>query len=179
MTIAPTRESAPAPTPDPVEVLIKEARRRGRRHRLAVGLIVIAVLTAFVVAAIAFSVGASRKGAPANTKRTIPTPIVVRNAPRCPTSALLVSYEGTLAGTGHWNNLFTLRNASNHDCSIAGFPSVRFLASDGRAIWIPIGYGKGGCTRWGCGVGGLRYHGAFPRAILVAHTGVASFFIEG
>src|ERR1019366_4229062 len=104
MTIAPTRESAPAPTPDPVEVLIKEARRRGRRHRLAVGLIVIAVLTAFVVAAIAFSVGASRKGRPANTKRTIPRRIVVGHAPGCPTSEHFLPNGERRARAGPWNH---------------------------------------------------------------------------
>jgi hypothetical protein len=39
MTIAPTRESAPARTSEPAEVLIPEARRRGRQH-LVVGLLV-------------------------------------------------------------------------------------------------------------------------------------------
>jgi hypothetical protein len=179
MTVTPIKESTPVTGPDQVEVLIKEARRRGRRHQLAVGLVVLTVLAATVGAAVAFGTGPSRKAPPARTKGTVPVPVVLTNAPRCTASALLVSYEGTLAGAGSWNELFTMRNASDHACSLAGFPSVRFLTSAGRALTWPIAYAKGGCTKLGCGIGGLRYHGAFPRAILAAHTGVASFFIEG
>ena len=60
MTIAPTRESNRAPAFDPAEVLIREARRRGRRHRLAVGLIVLAVAAAGAIAAVALSTDSSR-----------------------------------------------------------------------------------------------------------------------
>jgi hypothetical protein len=57
MTVTPTKESTPATSPDQVEVLIKEARRRGRRHRLVVGLLVTAVLAATAIAAIVIGIG--------------------------------------------------------------------------------------------------------------------------
>jgi hypothetical protein len=179
MTLTPTKESSPATLPGQVEVLIKEARRRGRRHQLAVGLVVLTVLAATIGVVITFGTGTNRKTPPARTKGTVPVPVVLTNAPRCTAPALLVAYEGTLEGAGSWNELLTMRNASGHACSLAGFPSVRFLTSAGSALTWPIAYAKGGCTKFGCGIGGLRYHGAFPRAILAAHTGVASFFIEG
>jgi hypothetical protein len=178
MTLTPTKESVPTTSTIPVEVLIKEARRRGRRHFVGVGL-VLTVLAAAVGVAVALGTGMSREAPPARTKGTVPVPVVLTNAPRCTAPAMLVSYEGTLAGAGSWNELFTMRNASDNACSLAGFPSVRFLTSAGKALSWPIAYAKGGCTKDGCGIGGLRYHGAFPRAILAAHTGVASFFIEG
>lgn len=186
MTIAPTRESPHEAAPD-LEVLIREARRRGRHHRL-----MSLVLAAGVVVAIAAVSWPSGSGVP--HKKPVhqgpapPPPVLVTNAPRCTSSELVVGFEGALAGAGSWNELFGVRNASGHACSIAGFPSVRFLSSAGTPVPVPTNYAKGGCTRialhhgrtdLNCGVGGLKYHGAFPRAILAARSGAASFFIEG
>ena len=49
MSIAPTREPSAPPVPEPVEVLIKEARRRGRRMRFA-GVLALLVAVAVIVA---------------------------------------------------------------------------------------------------------------------------------
>lgn len=189
MTIAPpTRESPQEVATGGPEVLIKEARRRGRRHRFTVVLLVLGVIAAIAVASLAFGLSGSPAKTPTHPKATVPPPVVITNAPRCTTSELVVGFEGMLAGAGSWNELFGVRNTSSRACSIAGFPSVRLLSSTGGIVPIPINYAKGGCTRLrlrdgrtdlNCGVGGLKYHGAFPRAILAAHTGVASFFIEG
>jgi hypothetical protein len=53
MSIAPTRESAAQPTDEPVEVLIREARRRGRRHHLGwvVGIAVAGIAAWMIVGA--------------------------------------------------------------------------------------------------------------------------------
>jgi len=176
MIDAPTRE---ATTTGPAEVLIREARRRGRRHRLAVGFIVFAVLSVAAVAAISLGSGENRKGSPAPTKTTVPAPVVLTNAPRCTAPLIRVAYQGALEGAGSWNYLFTMRNVGDGPCSLAGFPAVRFLTTTGSAISVQTGYTKGECGKFGCGIGGLRNHGVFPRAVLAAHTGVASFFIEG
>lgn len=188
MTITPTREASPSAEPERPEVLIREARRRGRQHRLAGGLLVFGVIAAVVAAVLVFSPSRSHTRPPRHSKATVRPPVIVTNAPQCSPSGLIAAYEGDLAGAGSWNALFTVRNASSSACSIAGFPSVRLLTSTGGASPIPISYTKGGCTRErlrggqfdeSCHIGGLKYHGAFPRAILAAHVGVASFFIEG
>jgi photosystem II stability/assembly factor-like uncharacterized protein len=51
MNLAPTRVPTARPTPDPLEVLIKEARRRGRRH-LAIGLLVCILVVGLIIATI-------------------------------------------------------------------------------------------------------------------------------
>lgn len=57
MPVSTTRESMSAVAPDQVEVLIKEARRRGRRHRLAVGVGMTAALTASAIAVAVIGIG--------------------------------------------------------------------------------------------------------------------------
>jgi hypothetical protein len=51
MSIAPPRDRSPLPTPAPIEVLIEEARRRGRRH-LAIGLLAFTLAAGLAVALI-------------------------------------------------------------------------------------------------------------------------------
>jgi hypothetical protein len=149
---------------------------------------VLGVIAAVIAAVLVFSPGGSHTRPPSHSKATVPPTVIVTNAPRCSPSELVAAYEGDLAGAGSWNALFTVRNKSSSACSIAGFPSVRLLTSTGGVSPIPVNYAKGGCTRQrlrdgqideSCGIGGLKYHRAFPRAILEAHAGVASFFIEG
>ena len=170
MTIAPARESNPALVTEPVEVLIKGARRRGRRHYLATG--VIALVVAAVIGVLAFNVSKTPTRVPTRTKPTVPIPVVLTNAPSCSSSALLVSFEGALAGGGSWNDLFTMRNTSDHACALVGYPAVRFISTTRRAISIPLGCPKGGCTHLGCAIGGIRHRGVLPKAILAAHSGV-------
>lgn len=52
MTIALVDREAPYESSGPVELLIKEARRKARRRRLAIGVIVCVVLMAGVLAAV-------------------------------------------------------------------------------------------------------------------------------
>lgn len=188
MTITPTRESNRTPDSDQPEVLIREARRRGRRHLIATALLVVSAVAAVITSTLAFGLHQLHTRPPVHTQATVPPPAVIANAPRCNAASLVVANEGVLAGAGSWNTLFSLRNTSARSCSIAGFPTVRLLTSTGNLSSIPIDYSKGGCTRVRlrggrldeeCGIGGLKYRGAFPRAILAPHTGVASFFIEG
>jgi hypothetical protein len=68
MNIAPTRESSVLPAPDPLEVLIKEARRRGRRHLTV-------IVAALVVVAAGTSLGLWMSGGATggHTKKPSPT----------------------------------------------------------------------------------------------------------
>lgn len=70
MTVASTEQTTPARPPDHVDVLIKEARRRGRRHRLAVGLPLTAVIAAAAIAAIGI---AGRSGVPGRSRPRQPS----------------------------------------------------------------------------------------------------------
>lgn len=174
VTIEPQAAPAVAPVPD-IEDLIPEAKaRRKKRWRVEIALLAVAcMIVGLVLASGARTVG------PAHSTPTNSLPVVVTSAPGCAAQAIDVAYEGRLVGAGSWNYLFTLRNASDHACSLAGFPSVRFLSSTGSTISVPIDDSKGECGRFGCGIGGLRNRGALPRALLAAHTGTASFFLEG
>ena len=75
MSIAPTREPSAPPAPEPVEVLIKEARRRGRRLYAQRAMVVLVVVA--LVAAILFVVLAAR-----------PSGSVPVTAPTAPTAAV-------------------------------------------------------------------------------------------
>ena len=68
MNTAPTRELTALPAPDPLEVLIKEARRRGRRHLTV-------IVAALVVVAAGTSLGLWMSGGATggHTKKPIPT----------------------------------------------------------------------------------------------------------
>lgn len=57
MTETIIRESDVDPESEPVEVLIREARRRGRQHRLIAGLIVAVVVAGAAIAAIVTGIG--------------------------------------------------------------------------------------------------------------------------
>jgi hypothetical protein len=57
MPLTTTKDSVSDIAPDQVEVLIKEARRRGRRQRLAIGVGVTAALTATAIAVAAIGIG--------------------------------------------------------------------------------------------------------------------------
>jgi hypothetical protein len=53
MTLAPSQTPTPPAQPDDVEVLIQEARRRGRRHYLVVGLLVLILASAGIAGVLA------------------------------------------------------------------------------------------------------------------------------
>jgi hypothetical protein len=83
VTITPTEHEVSYESSDPAELLIKEARRKARRRRLAIGVIVCVVLMAGVVAAVAsgelsstppLGLGSSRPGAAVVTAKSfVPT----------------------------------------------------------------------------------------------------------
>jgi len=65
MTLAPTEVPSPGAAPDHVEVLIREARRRGRRHRMAFASLLVA-LVAGATAAVVIGPGGNA-GSPSKT----------------------------------------------------------------------------------------------------------------
>jgi hypothetical protein len=69
MTVTPTRETTEAPAPEQVELLIEEARRRGRRQRIAV-LLAVAITLALVAAVVAGIASAGSRP----ERRTPPAP---------------------------------------------------------------------------------------------------------
>jgi hypothetical protein len=162
MNIAPTRE--PSAVPDPVEVLIKEARQHGRRH-MAIG--VVAFTLAAGIASIAFialggdhGTGAPRNGtAPrtgAATGRQVATTAVRICASRAPASLSLnasIAFPVSRFRIGS----FTARLVLCQKSVVSGYPLTAVLAIDNHTNrtlatyqcpdnWIYSGVVKGGLS---------------------------------
>lgn len=122
MSIAPVTDPVTSPSLDPVEVLIKEARRRGRLH-LAIGLLTCALVAGSVVATIV------RIGSPAPTGSS-------------PTSSIPTGAVATVDRMGHGSSIFAIDMLSTtHGFGIAGRPgqgSPSYLVATSTAgrTWI-------------------------------------------
>jgi hypothetical protein len=90
MIVIPIRETTEAPAQEQVEVLIEEARRRGRRQHLAV-VLAIAIILALVAAAVAGIAGAGsrpeRRAPPASHSATPAVATAKVSSSSCPLTA--------------------------------------------------------------------------------------------
>jgi photosystem II stability/assembly factor-like uncharacterized protein len=82
MTLTPTRQPELGESPDPTELLIKEARRRARRRRLTAGVVLLLVF------AMALVVAAGRGGSPSH--------VVSRNTSQASRTAAVSAHSTTL-----------------------------------------------------------------------------------
>src|SRR6202035_4525452 len=109
-------------------------------------------------------------GGPAGVRNLVspPAPSVVR----CGSDALAVSAEGVLAGAGHDNGLFLVRNVGPQPCLVSGFPVVRFLTSNGKQLLFPV-------QRVSSvdGPFGQQVQGRLSPIVLASHR-VASFWVS-
>ncbi len=128
MTIAPTKERV---APEPTEVLIEEARRRGRRHRLTGGIVTL-ILAGSLITAVTVSLPRSnvpRRSGPVHSQ----TP---RGAvASCLIPDLRASFDGIdsgLAGSGLIG--FQLANVGPTSCAVQGHPSAIFRRSSGVVV---------------------------------------------
>ncbi len=169
MTMAPPRESDLGIATDPLELLIKEARRRTMRRRLAYGVGLVTTVAALLVAAAVGGYGNPIRGGAGGAGVARGSALAV--AP-CTASAVKVSLEGANGGMGTFTQLFWVRNVSNYACSMTGFPTVSFISTTGKTIPQVVTH-----TRSQGGVLGLSRTGSLPRVNLAAHGGVASFWI--
>lgn len=138
MTLAPTRQPEQVEIPDPTELLIKEARQRGRRRRLTVGAVVLAV----VVLGMAGSLAAGHQ-APAQRVTNSAGPATnVMGAPLCSASALTTKLGrgGGAAGTSY--QTFEMINHATVACALSGVPTTQaglFTGNGQAAVFKPVG----------------------------------------
>lgn len=121
---------ATGPLPAPTEVLIKEARRRGRRHHLAgiTALVLVGSLTATIVVAIAAT------DVPTTSVASSPTRPLDAVA-TCPTSSLRASFDGVNSGlAGSMLTGVQLENVGATACSVQGHPSATFRDASGAVV---------------------------------------------
>lgn len=154
---------------DPAELLIKEAQQAARKRRLQTGAVAFAVL-ALIVAGLLI---AATNGKSPSANGNAPGVFLARP---CPSSALRVSAFGFDAAAGSVAQLFEIHNVSASACALVGYPKIAFTSQNGAVETIRIlnQHSKAG------GLGGGLLHGTKLLAItLAAHSGVASFWIEG
>src|SRR5579872_847976 len=131
MTMAPPREDVLGNVTDPLELLIKEARRRALRRRLSYGVGLVTTVAALLVAAAMGGYGspvranAGRAGL-ARGSALVMTP--------CAASAVTVTLEGASGAAGTLSQLFLVRNVSGYACSLTGYPTVSFRSATGTTV---------------------------------------------
>jgi hypothetical protein len=112
------------------ELLIREARRLGRRRRIRQGAVVCAIL--LVVAALISTVVyfSQSKRPPTNAKKEAASV----NYPRCTVTQLLVTSKAPVGAGGTDGAVLLFRNVSSHACSLTGFPNVEAIGKSGSSI---------------------------------------------
>jgi Protein of unknown function (DUF4232) len=169
MTMTPPREDILDHVTDPLELLIKEARRRALRRRLTYGAGLITTVAALLVAAAMGGYGSPLR---ANAGRSSFARASALAATPCLASAVTVTLEGTDGAAGTLTQLFLVRNGSGYACSLTGYPTVSFISATGATVAQVMTH-----TRSQGGVLGLSRAGTLPRVNLAAHGGVASFWL--
>jgi hypothetical protein len=138
MTITSTRSGTDTESPDPTELLIKEARQLGRRRRIGNVAVVFAafVAVATVVSTIAYYSHTKTSTATANKK------VVVADYPRCSASSdLSVKFIGQNGASSMAYFLITFINNGAKSCALSGAPSAQAVAGpNGAPIGPPAKY---------------------------------------
>ncbi len=168
MTIAPPETREDWIVADPIDVLIREARRRTRRRRWA-SLGVATIVLLGTVALVAHQHGASPQR-PSTVKSTDRT-AALAPAP-CTAAQLRGGLIGTTGGAGTFVELFAVENVSSHSCAVTGYPTLTFFSASGVRVAQQVKY-----LRSVYGKIGFNRKGALPSVTLAAHRGVASFWI--
>lgn len=183
MIITPPEHDALSERSNPAELLIKEARRKARRRRLAVGAVVLTAVT--VAAGVSYGLVSNigrrtvRSGATSQPEASL--------IPKCALSALRVSVRNG-DGLHHGVEFISFSNSGRTSCSISGFPSVEAVLDSGEAphneVGIyspsPLGARKRATDAESSWAGGVDVGDAAPKTfvapviVLKAHSGVAS-----
>ncbi len=178
MTLAPTEVPTQEAAPDHVEVLIKEARRRGRRQHLLIGMLAFALIGATVATAVAWG-GRGGNRNPTDSGSSSAPSIGLRTsltALHVPRSTGMTAADVTACPTTNY-------------CAIVGAPRsstgvrVHAVALDGRS-WrsLPSPAGTGGTAdaALSCASPGFCVlAGALPSSDPAGTTVAAAQFLEG
>jgi uncharacterized protein DUF4232 len=131
MTITPTRHDVAFDTPNPAELLIEEARRLGRRRRLAKGLV---VLSALAIVAILVSTITHYSRSQPSVATGSANSHAASSVPTCSIGQLSVTSKGLIGAGGTDGGILLFRNVSSRACSLFGYPNVRAIGTGGSVI---------------------------------------------
>jgi hypothetical protein len=138
VTLTPTRQPEQVESPDPTELLIKEARQRTRRRRLTIGLVVLAV----TALALAGSLIAGRQTpAPRGTALTSPATNIT-TASQCSAAELTTKLGRGSASAGIGYETLEMINHSAAACVPSGTPATRpgvFTSNGQTIVFRPVG----------------------------------------
>ena len=144
--------------------MVTSRRVPTRRRALLLGLIGV-----LLAAATAFTISMVQRNDRASTAR-------VATVASCGPTSMRIVEHGQLAGAGHQNILFWIKNVSSNDCSVQGWPSVELASPSGAPLGIQTLLMSGRGVNF---VGGMD-SGNQPPKVLMAHGGsVASFWVDG
>jgi hypothetical protein len=144
VTIATSRPDASPDFPDAAELLIEEARRKGRRRRLRKGLLVLLALVV-VLALVIFAVGTAHFGASKPTNSNAAPPIGANL-----TSVVVPHFDGPVAMAVSGGNVWVVNEVGN---SITEFNAttgsqVRIINAQADAFHHPDGIAVQGSRVW-------------------------------
>jgi hypothetical protein len=144
VTITTSRRDVASETSDAAELLIEEARRKGRRRRLRKGMVALLAFAA-VVALVIFAVGAAPIGAPKPSNSNTAPPIGVNLS-----SVVVPHFDGPVAMAVSGGNVWVVNLAGN---SITEFNAVtgsqvRIINAKADALHHPDGITVQGSHVW-------------------------------
>jgi Protein of unknown function (DUF4232) len=131
MTITPTRRETSYETTDPAELLIEEARRLGRRRRMANGLVFLAGL--LMAATLVSTIAVSYTSKPLVSKGSANT-VATSSVPTCSLGQLSVTTGEPFGAGGTDGGILLFRNISSRACALIGYPNVIAVAKNGATI---------------------------------------------
>jgi hypothetical protein len=116
------------PSTDPIEMLIKEARRLqlSHRRRWAITLAVITVVISALVTVVGSDRNNAKKSSAGESANSSISP-----PPTCLRSQIRVALVGDGAGLGNGASLILVTNVSDKACSVTGYPTVTGIFASG------------------------------------------------
>ena len=138
MTLTLTRQPEQVEIPDATELLIKEARQRGRRRRLTIGTVVLAVVALGLGD---FLAAGHQNLAPRATALASPSSNVT-GAPLCSASELTTKLGRGSGAAGTSYQTFEMVNHATVACALSGVPATQagiFTGNGQAAAFRPVG----------------------------------------
>ena len=168
MTVTPVQGPPLAQTPDPIEVLIKEARQKTRQRRARFAVVTIMAL-AVIAGLITWNSG-GRSAPRASSETTLSA--ISTEVTRCTAAHLQLTSLAAPGGSMHDGVIVRAHNVGANACSLSGYATVQGINRwNGRMI-------IGTPTRTSY-LGGWNSSKPLPTVNLRAKIGIASFLVTG
>ncbi|MBW4079003.1 MAG: DUF4232 domain-containing protein [Acidobacteria bacterium] len=168
MTFTPVQDSPLVETPEPIEVLIEEARQKTRRRRARFAFVALMAL-GIVVGLITWN-NVGRTAPRASGVTTLSA--VSTGAVRCNVAHLRVTSLGAPGGSMHDGVIVRVHNVGANACTLSGYATVQGINRWNERVLT------GTPTRTSY-LGGWNSSKPLPTVTLRAKIGIASFLVTG